>query len=124
MGPAASAAGPSWSNMIRERLEQELASNKQLRQYIRRLANSVGKSYRIVLVDGGMSPCRMGRSGYNVPTRGKPVVAWPSTYYGRSYYWAHSTRRIEVGSDWLFEELMTRNYTKVKHGEEKENRTA
>lgn len=108
--------------MIRERLEQELAHNQLLRKYIRHLAGSVGKPFPIILVDGNASPCRLGRSGFAVYNR-KSLSAWPASSYGRSYY-AHSTRRIEVGSDWLFEELMTRKYMKVKHGEEKENRTA
>lgn len=108
--------------MIRERLEQEILNNEPLKKYIRRLAKCVGKPYPIVLVDGDVQPYKLGARGFYVRKRNNHAAAWPSPGYGRGY-WAHSTRRIEVGSDWLFEELLTRNY-KVKHGEEKENRTA
>ena len=106
--------------MIRERLEQELATNSQLRQYIRKLAKCPGKPYPIILVDGDTAPNKLGRSGYRVGWRESTRMWW----HGRTGYWAKSTKRIEVGSDWLLEELFQRNYLKVKHGEKKENRTA
>lgn len=104
--------------MIRERLEQELRDNKQLRTYVRMLADCSGKRYPIVMVDGDLSPKKFGRRGVRLHGRGAgsyPQNVFQWHIYG---YYARSSQHIEVGSDWLMEVLLTRNYLKVKHGEE------
>lgn len=104
--------------MFRERIEQELKTNPQLRKYIRKLAKCTGRNYPIILVDSDESPIRRGRSGYRVPRVPfrNALAALAMSMSHHSGYWACSTKRIEVGSDWLIEELFERNYLKVNHG--------
>lgn len=112
--------------MIRERIEYELDSNSQLRQYIRKLGKCVRRNYPIKLIDGDDPPKLKGTRGYRVPVKEFPRSDAPLafTMQARGGYWRRSSRCIEVGSDWLLETLLTCRYRKVNNGEEKESRTA
>lgn len=97
---------PIGSNMILERLEQELKQNQKLRSYIREVANCKGKCFPIEIVDGDAVPCHVGRRGVNV--KGKRL--WPWHYRKQTY--SPSTQRVRVGGDWLLEVVLTKAYVK------------
>ena len=69
---------------------------------IRALAGATGCPWRIVVVPGGAAPAVVGR-GYHWRNASGDIIRHPGAYrraYGRPIYHA-STRRIEVGAEWL-----------------------
>ena len=76
---------------------------KEIRSYIIRNDQSkAGSCARFVIVNGKSPPIRKGSPGYYQTKTGKPVY-YPNAYrraWGKPIY-VHSTKRIEVGKDWL-----------------------
>lgn len=106
--------------MILEKLELELANNKQLRKFIRQISDCYGKYWPIIIVDGNAKPNLAGHS-WHYENKSGHYITYPNAYrraWGKPIY-IGSTRRVEVGSDWLLECVLQRKYIKqVNNGEE------
>lgn len=75
------------------------------RTAIRRLAGVRRYDSRpIVIVDGNAAPHVTGHSYYHTTPSGKTIVRHPAAYRWPTQYHC-STRRVEVGADWIKEHL-------------------
>jgi hypothetical protein len=71
-----------------------------IKQLIRKEANCVGKPYRIIIIHGNSRPKLTGNSYYWTTPSGKTIIRHPNAYRWAKIY-SPSTRRIEVGINWL-----------------------
>jgi hypothetical protein len=95
----------------------DLLNKPKIRKQIRELANAVGSTYPIVAVNGCEFPHYCGKSGFHCTPAGT-VVRFPSAYRkagGKAMY-VTSTRRIEVGRDWLLDNIVPAVYFKSSIG--------
>jgi hypothetical protein len=86
--------------------------SKLLRRWIREVAGSKTTRCPIVVVKGADPPTLKGR-GWYYKNKSGDVIRYVNAYkraWGKPIY-VHSTRRIEVGSDWLLTGL---SHKKVK----------
>jgi len=86
--------------------------SKLLRRWIREVAGAKATSYPIVVVKGADPPALKGK-GWHYQNKSGDVIRYVNAYkraWGKPIY-VHSTRRIEVGSDWLLTGL---SHKKVK----------
>lgn len=73
---------------------------REISRTVRAAAGLSGTPYPIRVIDGDQAPALRGRSYYWTTTSGKTEVRHPGAYGWPTLYHA-STRRIEVGADWL-----------------------
>jgi hypothetical protein len=78
-----------------------MTSYKTISKAVRSEINLSGTPYPIVITGDDKSPAIAGESYYWTTPSGKTIVRYPNAYGYRTLYHA-STRRIEVGRDWLF----------------------
>ena len=86
--------------------------SKLLKKWIREVANAKGSTCPIKVVAGSNPPALKGR-GWYYQNKSGDVIRYVNAYkraWGKPIY-VHSTRRIEVGSDWLLTGL---SHKKVK----------
>lgn len=96
-----------------ERLIYAVDSDKVLRKYIRLQAEASGTKYPLVVVDGEEPPQLKGRSSYYTNKNGTEI-RWPNAYrkaWGKTIY-NPSSRRIEVGANWVLDVLMMHKHLK------------
>jgi autotransporter adhesin len=79
--------------------------NKYIRRFVVNTAHADGQfahhGLSVTVLDGNLAPTVVGRKmGYYDKTTGKPCRRTTG-----NTEWKTSTRRIEVGKDWLFENL-------------------
>lgn len=76
-------------------------NSKTLRQIIRKVANCVGTTIPIVIIDGDSAPTCKG-TGYHYRNKSGDLIRYPNAYqraWGKPIYYP-STIRIEVGKEW------------------------
>jgi hypothetical protein len=85
------------------KVQQDIINTSaRLRKYVRRMCDQVGTAYPIEVVEGYSEPTVKGRSWHYENASGD-LISFPNAYrraWGKPIYTA-STRRIEVGADWL-----------------------
>jgi hypothetical protein len=83
-------------------LSSVLSLDPTARADVRREADAVGSTCPVEVVEGDDAPELVGSSGYHTTPSGLTIVRHPGAYRWPTVY-HHSTRRVEVGVDWLIE---------------------
>lgn len=92
--------------------------NKNLSKVIKRLLRSAANARSncpIKIVNGSAPPKLKGR-GYYYTNKSGDEIRYPEAYrkaFGKPIY-NHSTIRVEVGSDWLLNQLTLKNVKSLK----------
>ncbi len=82
----------------------EIDADPALRSALRSIAGAGGESCPVVAVEGDSAPRVAGRCYYGTTPSGRTIVQCPNAYGWPTLY-HRSTRRVEVGIEWLWRHM-------------------